>query len=299
MTDALFGTGNDRWVCPNDRQLALRAKLQTGWSVHTFRTDRQRKSQILEQQEVDIILSVIQRAEQLEQVEQLRIGRLVDRLEKMKRSAVGNGLSQCLLCGDVLGLLGTSSVYCQDCSKKVCAKCGIETQCSQKKTLWLCKICSEHREVWKRSGAWFYKALPKYVRPGKEGPSWAAMGLRGTQHVGQKMSRNPAVSRTYAWANSKVVSSGSDSESDRSDRSDHSSTGSKLSNPVVHEDKQDPDSVLSGETGRNLTDSGWGVHVLSESRSSLTSDLLYGTSMPLAVLQKDHNVNHSRPSPSK
>lgn len=30
---------------------------------------------------------------------------------------MGNGLSQCLLCGESLGLLGSSSVFCQDCKK--------------------------------------------------------------------------------------------------------------------------------------------------------------------------------------
>uniref|UniRef100_A0A674CTD7 Rabphilin 3A like (without C2 domains) n=1 Tax=Salmo trutta TaxID=8032 RepID=A0A674CTD7_SALTR len=203
MTEAMFGTGNDQWVCPNDRQLALRAKLQTGWSVHTFCTDRQRKSQMLEQQEMENILSVIRRAEELEQTEQLRIGRLVERLDNMRKSAMGNGLSQCLLCGEVLGLLGTPSVFCQDCCKKVCTKCGIEPQCSQKRTQWLCKICSEHREVWKRSGAWFYKFMPKYVYPGKEGPSGAPLGLRGANGGGQKMARSSTVSRTYTWAHSK------------------------------------------------------------------------------------------------
>ncbi|XP_048090442.1 rab effector Noc2-like [Alosa alosa] len=147
MTDTMFGSGNDQWICPNDRQLALRAKLQTGWSVHSYQTERQRKSQVLEKQELDIILSVIHRAEQLDQLEQHRIGRLVERLENMRRSAVGNGLSQCLLCGELLGLLGAPSVLCQDCCKKVCTKCGIETASSQKRLHWLCKICSEQREV--------------------------------------------------------------------------------------------------------------------------------------------------------
>ncbi|XP_029105321.1 rab effector Noc2-like [Scleropages formosus] len=121
MSDAMFGSGADHWVCPSDRQLALRAKLQTGWSVHTFRTERQRRSQTLDARELDIIVGVIQRAEQLDQAEQRRIGRLVERLENMRRSAVGNGLSQCLLCGEFLGLLGTSSVLCQDCSKLTAA----------------------------------------------------------------------------------------------------------------------------------------------------------------------------------
>ncbi|MBN3308990.1 RPH3L protein, partial [Amia calva] len=103
------------WVCPNDRQLALRAKLQAGWSVHTFRSERQQKSQTLSEEELEAIVRVIRRAEQLDQTEQLRIGRLVERLENMRKSAVGNGQSQCLLCGELLGLLGTSSVFCQDC----------------------------------------------------------------------------------------------------------------------------------------------------------------------------------------
>lgn len=29
MADTIFGNGNDQWVCPNDRQLALRAKYGT------------------------------------------------------------------------------------------------------------------------------------------------------------------------------------------------------------------------------------------------------------------------------
>lgn len=31
--------------------------------------------------------------------------------------------------------------------QKVCTKCGIETFGAQKRPLWLCKICSEQREV--------------------------------------------------------------------------------------------------------------------------------------------------------
>ncbi|XP_077897209.1 rab effector Noc2 [Ictidomys tridecemlineatus] len=147
MADTIFGSGNDQWVCPNDRQLALRAKLQTGWSVHTYQTEKQRRSQSLSPAEVEAILQVIQRAERLDVMEQQRIGRLVERLETMRRNVMGNGLSQCLLCGEVLGFLGSSSVFCKDCRKKVCTKCGIETSPGQKRPLWLCKICSEQREI--------------------------------------------------------------------------------------------------------------------------------------------------------
>ncbi|XP_060243276.1 rab effector Noc2 isoform X10 [Meriones unguiculatus] len=119
MADTIFSSGNDQWVCPNDRQLALRAKLQTGWSVHTYQTEKQRRSQCLSPEELEVILQVIQRAERLDILEQQRIGRLVERLETMQRNVLGNGLSQCLLCGEVLGFLGSSSVFCKDCRKKL------------------------------------------------------------------------------------------------------------------------------------------------------------------------------------
>lgn len=35
----------------------------------------------------------------------------------MQRNVLGNGLSQCLLCGEVLGFLGSASVFCKDCRK--------------------------------------------------------------------------------------------------------------------------------------------------------------------------------------
>uniref|UniRef100_A0A9J8C6X5 Double C2-like domains, beta n=1 Tax=Cyprinus carpio carpio TaxID=630221 RepID=A0A9J8C6X5_CYPCA len=206
MTDAMFGRENEHWVCPNDRQLALRAKLHTGWSFHTFQSERQRKAQTLEKRELDLIMSVIHRAEQLEIIEQHRIGRLVERLENMRRSAVGNGLSQCLLCGEVFGLLSSPSVLCLDCCM-VCTKCGIETAGSQKRAQWLCKICSERREVWKRSGAWFYKALPKHIRPIKDSI------LDNRKQVIERREQLPVARSapiSYTWAQSKVNSSESD-----------------------------------------------------------------------------------------
>ncbi|EDM05246.1 rabphilin 3A-like (without C2 domains), isoform CRA_b [Rattus norvegicus] len=119
MADTIFSSGNDQWVCPNDRQLALRAKLQTGWSVHTYQTEKQRRTQCLSPGEVEVILQVIQRAERLDILEQQRIGRLVERLETMQKNVMGNGVSQCLLCGEMLGFLGSSSVFCKDC-RKIC-----------------------------------------------------------------------------------------------------------------------------------------------------------------------------------
>lgn len=46
-----------------------------------------------------------------------------------------------------------------DFFQAVCQKCGIETMSTQKEPISLCKICSETREMWKKSGAWFFKVM--------------------------------------------------------------------------------------------------------------------------------------------
>ncbi|XP_032119295.1 rab effector Noc2 isoform X4 [Sapajus apella] len=191
MADTIFGSGNDQWVCPNDRQLALRAKLHTGWSVHTYQTEKQRRDQHLSPTEVEAILQVIQRAERLDVLEQQRIGRLVERLETLRGNVMGNGLSQCLLCGEVLGFLGSSSVFCKDC-----------------------------RKVWKRSGAWFYKGLPKYILPLKTPGRADDPHLRPLPvELAERETRSFESSRVYTWARGRGVSSDSDSDSDLSSSS--------------------------------------------------------------------------------
>uniref|UniRef100_A0A3Q2D9G0 RabBD domain-containing protein n=1 Tax=Cyprinodon variegatus TaxID=28743 RepID=A0A3Q2D9G0_CYPVA len=118
----------------------------------------------LTDEEKEIINNVIARAEKMEAMEQERIGRLINRLDDMKKTVCGDGVSRCLLCGEQLGSPGVSSVVCEDCKKNMCTKCG--TQCgSRPHPVWLCKICREQREVWKRSGAWFFKGFPKQFLP--------------------------------------------------------------------------------------------------------------------------------------
>ncbi|XP_016325186.1 rabphilin-3A-like [Sinocyclocheilus anshuiensis] len=118
----------------------------------------------LTDEEKEIINSVIVRAEKMEAMEQERIGRLVNRLDNMKKAVCGDGVSLCLLCGEQLGTGGDRPVVCEDCKKNMCTKCGVQAN-ARPRSVWLCKICSEQREVWKRSGAWFFKGLPKQFLP--------------------------------------------------------------------------------------------------------------------------------------
>ncbi|XP_051972848.1 double C2-like domain-containing protein beta isoform X1 [Xyrauchen texanus] len=286
QSDTMFGNDNDQWVCPSDRQLALRAKLHTGWSIHTFQTERQRKAQTLEETELDVIMSVIHRSEQLELIEQRRIGRLVERLENMRRSAMGNGLSQCLLCGEVLGLLGSPSVLCLDCCMKVCTKCGIETAGNQKRAQWLCKICSEQREVWKRSGAWFYKALPKHIRPIKDS---ILDNRKSVIERGEQLPVARSAPITYTWAQSKVYLS----ESDGSD--DELSESSIDKKTFTSETDQRRDSESSGSQVQTPLRSSITIPTLTsfgmESHSSLASD----RSSSIHTTLEDEVMDHSRP----
>lgn len=241
-----------RWVCPNDRHLALRAKLRTGWSVKTGYLDsgwdnysnvgsanRTEQSFVLTEEERRTIIQVIQRAEALDLSEQKRIGRLVERLEDMKRnvriitssrsderkncgSRCSNGshcVCSCALCGEKFGaVLGATPTFCKDCRKYVCQKCGREagtsnvlasttttevlssTTCNSltnesipKRTamqrivqrtsnnsqkIFLCRICAESREIWKKSGAWFFKGMPKHDLPKKKERDWSRVGQR-------------------------------------------------------------------------------------------------------------------------
>ncbi|OCT98447.1 hypothetical protein XELAEV_18010679mg [Xenopus laevis] len=163
MTDTVIGNSSNRWMCPNDK-MALRSKLDAGWSVHPNNQEWQRKHEELTDEEKEIINRVIARAEKMEEMEEERIGRLVDNLEDMRKTVSGDGVNRCILCGEQLGLPGAKCVVCEDCKKNVCTKCGVQTN-SRPHSIYLCKICSEQREVWKRSGAWFFKGFPKHVLP--------------------------------------------------------------------------------------------------------------------------------------
>ncbi|XP_072496012.1 rab effector Noc2 isoform X2 [Notamacropus eugenii] len=268
MADTIFGSGKDQWVCPNDRQLALRAKLQSGWSVHTYQTDKQRKCQSLNAAEVESILEVIQRAEKLDILEQQRIGKLVERLENMRKNVMGNGLSQCFLCGEPLGLLGSASVFCQDCKK-----------------------------VWKRSGAWFYKALPKYILPLKI-PGQASEPHFRLPPIEPSMSdpRNISTSRSYTWARGRVVSSDSDSDSTLSSSS--LEDGAKS----LKGSKGQTESGGSSDLSRAAQGQVLPPRQPSESGTSLGSEaggVQSGPESGLGELQGDGSDSNSHRAPSK
>ncbi|XP_029685001.1 rabphilin-3A-like [Takifugu rubripes] len=163
MTDTVMSSSSDRWVT-NNRQRNMHAGDQEQGSWTMKPGPGPGPGPDLTDEEKEIINGVIARAEKMEAMEQERIGRLINRLDDMKKTVCGDGMSRCLLCGEQFGSARVSSVVCEDCKKNMCTKCG--TQCgSRPRAVWLCKICREQREVWKRSGAWFFKGFPKHYLP--------------------------------------------------------------------------------------------------------------------------------------
>ncbi|EPB70898.1 Rabphilin-3A effector domain protein, partial [Ancylostoma ceylanicum] len=91
----------------------LRSRLKSGWSVRTATarspTNSKGNSGITEAEQEHIRqrgLPVHKR-------------KMVDRLEKMRRRATGNGVTHCLLCHTEFGLLASKSyaAMCVDCRK--------------------------------------------------------------------------------------------------------------------------------------------------------------------------------------
>ncbi|XP_061553834.1 rabphilin-3A isoform X9 [Phycodurus eques] len=117
----------------------------------------------LTDEEKRIIHDVLARAAEMDAVEQQRIRLLSSRLEDARRTACGDGRSACLLCGATFGPGGVTAALCVGCRKQVCRDCVARGG----STPWrLCAFCKEHREVQKRSGAWFFRGRDPRVLPG-------------------------------------------------------------------------------------------------------------------------------------
>lgn len=286
------GSSNiDRWVCPNDRQLALRAKLGTGWSVHTNRMGSFQRGENLSMEEQEQIMRVINKADYLDHVEQERVGRLVEKLDNMKKNAIGNGSTQCILCGDEFGLLGASPTFCDDCKKAVCAKCGVDTFNCNRQPLWLCKICAETREVWKRSGAWFFKGLPKYILPEKKNEGGKLSARARTQVPGGSFRRPGSMRDTnYTWHRARggsstgTASHGESSEQESSDSSEDEISLSKHRSRKGQESESDNISIGSARSAQydhynrterkaSVTSTSYGGGQISATESSRGDDL--------------------------
>lgn len=133
-------------------------------------------------------MSVIERNEALERAERQRVGRLVDMLNQIKERMVdSSSANHCRLCGQIFRFLRSPRVICEDCQKPVCSKCAVELNGGGVQVL--CQVCSLTREIWKKSGAWFYKGFPQYDLP-ERSSMLNSSAKRGSSFIIRKAAAN-------------------------------------------------------------------------------------------------------------
>ncbi|XP_028637574.1 synaptotagmin-like protein 4 isoform X1 [Grammomys surdaster] len=111
----------------------------------------------LSEMERDLILSVLQRDEELRKADEKRIRRLKNELLEIKRKGAKRGSQHysdrtCARCQEGLGRLIPKSNTCVGCNHLVCRECRV----LESNGSWRCKVCSKEIELKKATGDWFY-----------------------------------------------------------------------------------------------------------------------------------------------
>ncbi|KAM8753528.1 synaptotagmin-like protein 4 isoform 2-T2 [Rhynchonycteris naso] len=111
----------------------------------------------LSEMERDLILSVLQRDEELRKADEKRIRRLKNELLEIKRKGAKRGSQHysdrtCARCQENLGRLTPKTNTCRGCNHLICRDCRIH----ESNGTWRCKVCTKEIELKKATGDWFY-----------------------------------------------------------------------------------------------------------------------------------------------
>ncbi|XP_024602303.1 synaptotagmin-like protein 4 isoform X2 [Neophocaena asiaeorientalis asiaeorientalis] len=111
----------------------------------------------LSEVERDLILSVLQRDEELRKADEKRIRRLKNELLEIKRKGAKRGSQHysdrtCARCQESMGRLTPKTNTCRGCNHLVCRDCRIQ----ESNGIWRCKVCAKEIELKKATGDWFY-----------------------------------------------------------------------------------------------------------------------------------------------
>ncbi|XP_068451453.1 synaptotagmin-like protein 4 isoform X2 [Clinocottus analis] len=111
----------------------------------------------LSDSERELILEVLQRDEELRQVEEQRVRSLKAELLDVKRRGAKRGSGRysersCGRCQQPLSRLALFSSQCKICNHHVCSNCRTVVSTGS----WLCNVCAKQSDLKRRTGDWFY-----------------------------------------------------------------------------------------------------------------------------------------------
>ncbi|XP_006868520.1 PREDICTED: synaptotagmin-like protein 3 [Chrysochloris asiatica] len=117
----------------------------------------------LKELEREVILQVLYRDREVQNVEEERIRKLKTHLQHLrwkgaKSTSQEHREQSCARCQRVLGVLLNRGAVCRGCSHRVCAECRVFLR---KTRAWKCTVCFEDRNVKIKSGQWFFEERAK------------------------------------------------------------------------------------------------------------------------------------------
>ena len=107
----------------------------------------------------------------------------------------------------------------------MCHKCVVDTSSTAGEQWLLCKICAETREVWKKSGAWFFKGMPRYVIPEQKRPALANGAGSRRRAASAETPASPRSAARYSWAKHVQTSANGECCAARADRAEQGTAG--------------------------------------------------------------------------
>ncbi|XP_061062799.1 synaptotagmin-like protein 3 isoform X2 [Eubalaena glacialis] len=117
----------------------------------------------LRESEREVILRVLYRDREVQNIEEERIRKLKTHLQHLRWKGSKSGSQEyqqksCARCQQALGLLLNRGAVCQGCSHRVCAKCRVVLRTTR---AWKCTVCFEDRNVKIKTGEWFFEERAK------------------------------------------------------------------------------------------------------------------------------------------
>nr|XP_051683426.1 synaptotagmin-like protein 4 isoform X1 [Oryctolagus cuniculus]XP_051683427.1 synaptotagmin-like protein 4 isoform X1 [Oryctolagus cuniculus] len=162
----------------------------------------------LSEMERDLILSVLQRDEELRKADEKRIRRLKNELLEIKRKGAKRGSQHysdrtCARCQESLGRLTPKTNTCRGCNHLVCRDCRIQ----ESNGTWRCKVCTKEIELKKATGDWFYdQKVNRFAY--RTGSEIIRMSLRRKPTVNKRETVEQSVHQTQmsdVWPGRKII----------------------------------------------------------------------------------------------